>query len=455
MTVDIHRGSEVSRLVKALEEAPSNLSIVAVSGPGGVGKTYLLSHVLEMVEPSRLGYLTLQTNAENPEVREDFFGILEKLFPRSLPPPANPNKDYFPHLRDVAARHRRLVGKVMSEIQKQGATESVQRVAKALLNTGRALNAVVPPSKVILNVSGVRDAQLEEAFEGAGKLLRGLSQMGESTALWGPLRDLTGATRANRLKRDLYSLAASELRADLVAALRGYERRDLARFMHAPIPGLSSLLIVIDDYEALQGALGDFLTGALVHELAESRLRTVLVILGRDDLQSTHPGWGQHCRRYLRDQIRLAPLDKEGAGAILSAAGIPESRWSDLYESTQGYPFLLNLAIEEKLEPGSDSVTFLQRFIERTTRWMSEEQREWFFRICYLDRVDEDSLCSLFPADKVPSIQSWFEKESSIRDPFAEYFRVRPMVREKVLRYLAVRSPSRHRELLTLANDLR
>jgi hypothetical protein len=46
----------------------------------------------------------------------------------------------------------------------------------------------------------------------------------------------------------------------------------------------------------------------------------------------------------------------------------------------------------------------------------------------------------------VRPVQDWFEREPSIRDPTSSVFRVRPLIRDKVLRYLELRSPSRHRE---------
>jgi hypothetical protein len=78
-----------------------------------------------------------------------------------------------------------------------------------------------------------------------------------------------------------------------------------------------------------------------------------------------------------------------------------------------------------------------------------------FLRVCYLERIDEDALRVLFRADDVARIQDWFEREPSIRDPSAPYFRVRLMVREKMLRYFEVRTPSKHRELLALAEEAR
>ncbi len=84
---------------------------------------------------------------------------------------------------------------------------------------------------------------------------------------------------------------------------------------------------------------------------------------------------------------------------------------------------------------------------------MTEREREWFVRVCYLDSVNVDALGPLFPGEDVERIQDWFEKEASIRDPAAPVFRVRPLIREKVKRYLELRSPSRHREMTERARQ--
>lgn len=452
MAQDIHRGSEVSRLIQAVEDAPDGLSIVAISGPGGVGKSFLVRHVLEAAEPAKHGWLVLTADAANPETRGDFLGLVEgQLFRRSLPPPADRTRDYFPHLREVAALHRELVDRAIAELVKQGAPDLVRRAGVALLRNARILNKAVPKSRLALDTTRIDDADVEKALDGAWDVVRGLPGLRDSTVLWGPLRDLLGITRRNRVKRDLYALTAAELRTDLSAALAGYERRDLARLTQAPIPGLHRLILIVDDYEAVGGLLGDFLVGALVPELAGAPFQTLMIVVGRDDLETTHPGWAQHCRRHLREQVRLRPFDAPAAHAVFAAAGIPDDRFAALYEATQGYPFLINLAVEEAGDYGGDSVVFLTRFHDRVTRWMSDREREWFLRICFLDRVDEDALRVLFPDDNVARIQDWFEREPSVRDPAAAFFRVRPMVREKMLRYLEVRAPGRFRELADLA----
>lgn len=452
MVPDIHRDSEVSRLLRVIEDAPAGLSIVGISGPGGVGKSFLLGHVLETVEPARLGWLVLTADASNPDTRGDFLGLIEgQLFKRSLSPPADRTKDYFPHLREVASLHRDLVDRATAELTRQGAPEPVRRAAVALLRNARVLNKAVPRSRLALDATRIADGDVEKVLDEAWDAVRALPGLRDSTALWGPIRDLLGITRRNRVKRDLYAFTAAEIRADLSAALAGYEGRDFSRLTQSPIPGLRRLILVLDDYEAIGGLLDDFLVGSLVPELAAAPFQTILVVVGRDDIETAHPGWAQHCRRFLRDQIRLRPFDAAAAHGMFAAAGVPEARWPALFEATQGYPFLIHLAVEEAGDYGGDSVVFLTRFHDRVTRWMTDREREWFMRICFLDRVDEDSLRVCFPGENVARIQDWFEREPSVRDPAAPYFRVRPMVREKMLRYLEVRAPGRFRELSELA----
>lgn len=449
------RASEVSRLLQVLREPPPGLSVVGISGPGGVGKSFLLAHVLDQLDPVKSGYLVLRADGSNPDTRNDFFGVIDaQLFRRSLDAPGDAARDYFPRLREVVAEHRSVTEEAMQELAKRGAPDNVQKAARLLLRTGRVLNTAGSlPSRRVLDVAmSVDDRIVAEGLDVAWDLVRDLKGLRDSTKLPGPLRDLLGVTRKNRVKRDLYALTASELRTDLSAALSGYEKSDGKKLTQGRIQGLDSLLLVLDDYEASAELLGDFLVGALVPALATAPFRTVLVILGRDDLKATHPGWDQHCRRYVKEQIRLTPFDRTDTFRLFAEAGIDEARWPALFEATQGFPFLISLACEEATEAEAESVVFLRRFYDRTTRWMSERERTWFERVCYLDRVDEDTLATLFPAEEVAAVQDWFEREPSVRDPAAAFFRVRPMVREKVLRYLEIRRPNRHHELRKAAD---
>jgi hypothetical protein len=444
---DAHRGSEVARLVSALSGQASGLRIVGISGPGGVGKSYLLRHVLESVEATAPHWLKLSVDGANQQARGDFFALVEQLTKRSLPPPAKPKHDYFPHVRKVAALHRALVDQVAAELESVAASAGIKDAAMAILRLGRHLNKVVPLTRTYLDVSAVTDASVDEAW----KVVTGLRALRDSTFLPGAVRDFFGWAYAPRVRNDLYNVTAEALLTDLSAAIGGYLKKDFLRFTQEPIAGIDRLLLIVDDFEALAPALEEFLVGALVPQLAEAQFPTYLVILGRDELDAMHPAWNQHCRQYLHDQIRLSPFGREAALDLLAGAGVPEARREAMFEATQGFPFLLTLLIEELGAEGADSALFLRKFFDRTTRWMTERERDWFVRICYLESVNVDTLGPLFPGDDVDKIQDWFEREASIRDPSAPVFRVRPLIREKVLRYLELRSPSRHREMLEKA----
>jgi len=447
---DAHRASESARLASVIETEAPGLRVVGISGPGGVGKSYLLAHVLAATEPTRQNALELSLDGSNEQARGDLFGLLDsQLAKPSLPPPAEPRRDYFPHLRKVAIAHRALVEAVTAELAAGAAPPEIRDTAIALLKAGRRLNKALPVSRVVLDVVTAPDTDAGQVVDVAWKAVSNLRALQSGASLPAPIRQALGTTTRARIKHDLYNVTAEALVADLEVALGGARPRP--RFAAAPIPGKERLLLWIDDFEALAPTLEELIVGALVPRLAEAPFATTLILLGRDDLEAMHPAWSQHCRRYLVDQIRLAPFGREAAFDLLEKAGVPEARREELYQVTQGFPFLLALLVEELGEEGGGSALFLRRFFDRTTRWMTPREREWLTRVCYLDEVNLDTLAPLFPGEDVERIQDWFERESSIRDPAAPVFRVRPLIREKVLRYLELRSPSRHRELLDLA----
>jgi len=454
-----HRTSETARLGALLQSRERGLRICGISGPGGVGKSYLLRHVEAALDPTALGWLKLKVDGSNEQSRGDFFGLLDGQLARvSLPPPAVTANDYFPQLRRVASIHRALVQDVAAELQVtvgHKAPDAVKGAAIALLKAGQRLNKTMPITAKYVDLRRVnlRNDDVSGTLDEAWELVQKLDALRDSTTLPGPLRDALGMTYKSRVRTDLYNVTADALITDLAAALSGYRKQDWWRITHRPITGLDRLLLVIDDFEALAPTLEDFLVGALIPKLADAPFPTLLVILGRDDLEAMSPAWGQHCHKYIKEQIRLAPFSRKDAYELLASAGVPEARRAAMFELTQGFPFLLGLMIDGLGEDGASSALFLRKFFDRTTRWMSTEERDWLIRVCYLDAVNLDSLKPLFPDEDVEKVQSWFEREASIRDPAATQFQVRPLIREKVLRYQELRAPSRHQELRTLARS--
>ncbi|MDP1823011.1 MAG: hypothetical protein Q8L48_07210 [Archangium sp.] len=440
----------MTRITKLLTQPGPGLSVCGISGAGGVGKSYLLAQALESVDLEALGFVHVWVDGSNPQLRGDFFGVLEQLFRRNLNP-NSPHRDYFPRLRELARLHREVGLETARELNRAKVPEAVKKRVSSLLKAGHMLNKAVPMTRDYFDLAAfnISDEETHAMLDEAWRLAADLKALTESS---GVVRKLLGLSRKDRVRRELYKVTAEEVLVDLRAALGALQRGEkLRKLAQGPISGAQKLLIVLDDYEVLSPLLGDFLVGSLVPELAAAGFETVLFVLCRDDLESTHVGWSQHCKRSIKDQIRLTPFDQPTALKLMADAGIDAARGQQLFESTQGYPFLLSLVIEESSSIDANSALFLRKFFDRTTRWMTPREQEWFVRACYLDRVNEDTLGPLFPHEDVRRIQDWFEREPSIRDPSASFFRVRPLIRDKVLRYQEVRAPSRHRELLKAA----
>lgn len=446
---DIHRSSEVDKLTRLLT-ADGPFRICGINGPGGVGKTFLVQHVLDEVGLADHGYLQLGLSGANAAVRGDFLGLVEgELARRSLPPPVAAGTDYFPQTRKIAQLHRALLAEAEQSLGESGAPEHIRQLASLLLTSGQVLNRALPRTRDFVDFD--RITVTDDDVEAAYKALQKLEALKESSKLPGLFRDMLGITLRNRVKTDLYGVTADALVSDLSVALTGDQGKKSFKVVHDRIKHLRRLLIVIDDFEVLAPVLSTFLVGSLVPRLAEAPFSTVLLIIGRDDLESAEIGFAHHCQRYLELELPLHPFAHDEALAYLADAGVEPDVAERLYAATHGFPFLLTLAAEEARDGKSNTALFLRKFHERTTRWMSKTQREWFEIVCYLDAVSFDTLAAFFDAETVPRVQDWFESEASIRDPAAPVFTVRPLIREKVLRYLELRAPGQHRERLAAA----
>jgi hypothetical protein len=444
----VERTSEVERLSSLLEHPEQQLSICTITGPGGVGKSHLLRHVLERVPPAERRYLHLFADASRPENRRELGAALSQLFPHGLRPPAKSDHDYFVRLRKTLAAHRALVDDVANELRNKSA--EVREVVTSLLKLGREVNALVPQTKKHLDLTGLpKDPkEVERVLRDVESVVTGVRAFAERSAF---MKLFPGPALQDRVKRDFHGALADAVRADLSAALASYEAGDAATPRAERIPRTDRLLVVLDDYEALSPVLDDFVRGALVPRLADAPFKTVLIILCRDELDAVDPSWLQHCDRFLVERIRVKPFTELEALELMQASGIPADRAATIHRESGGFPFLVGLAIEEHSEESAGVAMYLRKFFDRTSRWMSENQRRWFTGACYLDAVNEDTLARMFPNESTTAIQDWFEREPSIRDPHGAVFVVRPVIRANVLRYQEMRAPSQHRELTSRA----
>ncbi|MGV3625382.1 MAG: hypothetical protein ACO1OB_31515 [Archangium sp.] len=425
------RSSELTRLKEMIERPKKGLSICSISGPGGIGKSHLMNEVLASSSDALESFLVLRVDGSNRQSVDDFAALVGQLFNSSIAY-GDATRDYFPRTRSVLSRFVRQREELEERIGKSSLSADAKQLTSVLVKMGQW---------------------------GVSKQLRGLPKLNQLEA--DAVGDLFAAggswlaqklTRAStiRLRHELHAMTAEAIVADLREAL---VRGRLLRRNLATSDGLTKLLIWVDDYEALQPVLEDFLIGALVPALASCEFDTVLWISGRDDLEDGNGDWSRQYKRHLEPRIRLRAFDEAMTRAMLKQLNVDDAKAEQLFNATRGYPLLLQLLAEELTDGETGSALAARKFFERTTRWMTAEEVEWFTRVCYLDRVNEDTLGRLFPKEKVAAIQSWFEKEPSIRDPNATEFVVRPLIREKVLRYQELRSPTQHRELLQNAGN--
>lgn len=449
----IHRDSEVTRLMRIIETMKDGLNICGINGPGGVGKSFFVEYVLAQLDFRADGLLYLNVNGADAQNRGDFISLIgDQLTPRTLPPPAKPQTDYFPHVRDIISIHRELINQVTNELNRKQVSDDIKELILTSLRMGRIVNKVIPKTQEYLDVAAVEKSELSEIAGDVYDQIRSLETLKESTAIPGPFRDILGITRKNSVRRDLYGTVSDALVTDLSAAISGYRKKDRFKLTQRPIAGMKKLLIVIDDFEALAETLGDFLVGKFIPQLADADFSSLIVIIGRDDLETSHVGLAQHCKKFIRDEIRIEPLPSKESVDLLQSAGVSSERSIILYELTQGLPFLLNLVIEELKSGDGETALFLAKFFTRTTRWMTPREKEWFGKLCYLSEVNEDTLAWIFPVTEVSIIQKWFERDS-VRDPSSRTFRVRPLIRDKVLRYQEIRTPTLHRKMVELIQE--
>lgn len=423
-------------------------NIVWISGPGGVGKTFLLNWALEALDLRKEKYLRLHINARNRQICTDFLALLDTgLAPANLPYPETQGTDYFPQSRRIIHIYQDICRDVRKELDRKGVSEELKLAVLFLVRSGRFLNIIYPPSRPFLELlKYVSDEEVHKALNEAYEKLNEIQSLWTKRPLGGAILDLSRQTFPNQVKQSLYRVCADALLGDLSAFLALYRKRDRWRLTRGKNEIFDKLLLVVDDFEALSPVLEKFLVDYLIPGLADMDFKTVLFIISRDVMRFSDPGWDQHCRKYVRSEIHLQPFTEAEAFELMARRNIPEQRAQEIYRETQGLPFLLTYLIDEAVNEEADSAPSLRAFLDRTTRWMNEKQRNWFITLCYLKKINIDILTELFPEENAEIIQEWFEKEASIRSP-GPIWQVRPLISNKVRKYQQLRSPKQHREI--------
>lgn len=414
------------------------LKIFALCGPGGIGKTFLLSEVCNDINLIEKGIVNLSISSVNNGSIMNFAKLVEYGFcPQQMQRPAKPNKDYFTHARSVFKNYYSVFDQAKEEIEKKKIEENIKKAVILAIEVGQALsefssnrsnfkNDLIKAGKIVT----------EENIDKAFSLIREMNCMAQS---WWPWERNT-----NKVKKDFFGFVSDELILDWQSMLHGFEVSDpqkYARFAQTTVDGYHKLLMVVDDFETTGIILKDFLLGSLLPRLKSRPFPIKLIILGRDDLEATDIRFRQHFDPEIVAEERLDVFTHSEATKLLSDAGYEAAKVEEILDKTGCYPYLISFYLDNKREEINSALS-LKKFYERTTKWMTNEQRDWFNEIVFLFEVNENTLRIAFPerdGKTRRTIMSWFENEASVRDPKSEKFCVNPLIKSRVISYFSIK----------------
>ncbi|MGH7960404.1 MAG: ATP-binding protein [Candidatus Binatia bacterium] len=431
-----------------------HVRILSISGPGGVGKTFLLDHVLSELDLSDLHYLPLRVDGNTSSVTLADI-IVQDLLATSLPTIAGDTR-YFKVTRQGWNHLQWMDATARAELESNAKAKDDDDLAKLI---GKVYEGAAGVLETLLSRKAGKLTRVTKRIQGKDveklvSVARQARAYREEQRRFGFLPIGGDAKERNLLRKDLPGRLAEYLTIDLTAILTPYSQEELkSRFRwekwkhYRPpkIDGLDRCLMIFDDYETLEPTLDDFLRHELLPRLSKAKLQTVIIILGRDSIRDVSFTWDQYFGKNIVLDLRLAPLSEDESQQYLEALGIhdPNAR-ERIIQDSLGLPFLLAAEAECELQ-GESSALSLQRFVDRTTRWMTQEQKVRALALAFLDNVNSDTVAHMLPDSNPMEVVEWFKQEASIRSPEAGKWRMLPLLRSRIQASLQNDSPSQYR----------
>jgi hypothetical protein len=249
-------------------------------------------------------------------------------------------------------------------------------------------------------------------------------------------RGFFGRKRARQMvAHDPYNSIADAYRGDVQAAIIKYRKKDRMYALPGELKDVNRFLLVVDDFETVSEAIGDFLVESLLRHLQDAPFPVLTVFLGRDNVSEEHTDFDQHFSKAIVRKIRLEPFGFDDAIRYLESAGYDRAKAESIYTKSGGYPFVLSLFAEHRADKEQQTALFYQRFFERTTHWMTETEKDWLLKLSYLDVVNTGTIEAMLPSVDANVVVEWFRREASVRDTSARHYVVQPFIREMLLTY--------------------
>ena len=441
-----------------LEPQGEQLRIISVEGAGGIGKTTLIKEVLRSVDLPNLGFLVLELRGEDLHDegnRRDPVSVLVGVAERAriqLPETESP---YFRGTLELGEANEDLIESVRRNIREQmgdEAADAARGVIRTVFGLGVHLGKVAPKTKEWVDFTSYDEEELQNLEDRVHTAANAFKLGGRFLDTFKRFRK--HAKNQDRLARDTWQAMGEDFAMDLgvilcgwgkFAASQGVRAKTFKKKLPPKVNGKDRLFLFVDDYECMQNEFGKMLlVDQLLPVLARAPFKSTLLISGRDSLPVTNPAWKRFGFQQLKERtIRLQPLRESDIRELLEARSVPgdiAETAKTIFRETEGYPLLVEMAIDDYGEDGIPFVS-LKEFYDRQTCWMTNNQRTWLNHLCFLEVVNEDSIGRLFGENLKQEIFDWFEAEGTIRDTWAAFPVVRPFVKNRVLKYLEMRSP--------------
>jgi len=446
----VGRDEEQKRLAAWLERpddlgADTPIAVIPIQGSAGVGKSYLLQHVKSKVDLRKLGftYLELTTRGTSEWLSPSRF-IARVCASAESQFEGRSWRKIFPKTARVVAFCDSLEDHTRRGIESEGLLGKLSR--EELLTVARQVHDYKKhlPVKVrewLPNLGPDDVAKVSLAIEKARSSFRS-SRMDRFVGRFNPSPEMAdiGYELAHAFMADLESLSSSgkAWRSRIGLGL-GYT--------------FQRILWEIDDFESLPREVIAFLVDRLIPQLRRGSLSVTVVILTRDILDATHPGWnGQHAMLSDGRELVLHPLTEAEVTELCALAGIHDSATQKrIYQECKGNALYVDWATREAAGGGGVNVKLMRRYVDRVIQWLTPIQREWFWRVVLLDPVNKPGLKQvLADPDDAETVMAWIENERSIIENNNDgVWRIIPFLRDRALHLLSARDPESLQEDLS------
>lgn len=393
------------------------LNAISIEGPGGVGKSTLCEHALEPDELATRGYLRATIAGQDDPSDASVYSWMERLVNSAASRLDDPG-NAFSRTRRVLHYHHDILVALERELRAANAGEDELDAVLAFFGAARlGLGTLRRDLRTLVS------NQTREDLERIWKSIRSAAalQAGHWDRWTRPLK--------NEVRRAPIRTLTRSIVADL-------EQLFDPGFGREPSP-YKRLLLVLDDYEGLSEIIGRTVVSELVPRLREATFETLLIVIGRDDIRMTDGAWESNLAPVLGGRrVVLRPLGANEIAQLCNDRSVDDpATVTRIHEESHGYPWLVDILLDDLAATGKSPVTSYHRFVRRMSRFMTDEERGWFEALCFLDTVSFATMEKVLPTVDKELVMTWFINEQSIRSFEADAWKVWPYIRNRVLLY--------------------